>query len=192
MKSFVKEIAAAVSLKSCTSLSLEIWLVLYQDLYHFRAVQWAWKQQTWKKQKIQRILLLVLYFHIFYCWRCYTWKLYRLTSSWSTGSWIPRAPMKGFWWHLHVGSSNTFPSCKWYTKVLINDFITAEPNVKDKDWKDNKIKPEICGTKKARDVSYGQTKIQFSWNHYFIHLGRHPRANGKTRKFTSDEWFLKT
>ena len=28
-------LAAAVSLKSCTSLSLEIWLVLYQDLYHF-------------------------------------------------------------------------------------------------------------------------------------------------------------
>ena len=24
-----------------------------------------------------------------------------------TGSWIPRAPMKGFWWHLHVGSSLT-------------------------------------------------------------------------------------
>ena len=22
-----------------------------------------------------------------------------------TGSWIPRAPMKGFWWHLHVGST---------------------------------------------------------------------------------------
>ena len=22
-----------------------------------------------------------------------------------TGSWISRAPMKGFWWHLHVGSS---------------------------------------------------------------------------------------
>ena len=22
-----------------------------------------------------------------------------------TGCWIPRAPMKGFWWHLHVGSS---------------------------------------------------------------------------------------
>ena len=21
-----------------------------------------------------------------------------------TGSWIPKAPMKGFWWHLHVGS----------------------------------------------------------------------------------------
>ena len=26
-----------------------------------------------------------------------------------TGSWIPRAPMKGFWWHLHVGSSLNFP-----------------------------------------------------------------------------------
>ena len=25
-----------------------------------------------------------------------------------TGSWIPRAPMKGFRWHLHVGSSFVF------------------------------------------------------------------------------------
>ena len=26
-------------------------------------------------------------------------------SKWQiTGSWIPRAPIKGFWWHLHVGS----------------------------------------------------------------------------------------
>jgi len=34
-----------------------------------------------------------------------------------TGSWIPRAPMKGFWGHLHVGSS-VFPES---SQGLFND-----------------------------------------------------------------------
>ena len=39
-----------------------------------------------------------------------------------TGSWIPRAPMKGFWWHLHVGSSvNRFPKDKKIKPMTDNE-----------------------------------------------------------------------
>ena len=32
--------------------------------------------------------------------------------------WIPRAPMKGFWWHLHVGSSIIFHGAISYLSYL--------------------------------------------------------------------------
>ncbi len=41
-----------------------------------------------------------------------------------TGSWIPRSPMKGFWWHLHVGSSTRFaevPTISFIERILDDD-----------------------------------------------------------------------
>ena len=48
--------------------------------------------------------------------------------------WIPRAPMKGFWWHLHVGSSvNRFPKdrggCRRWTLEIEHEILQRLPSV---------------------------------------------------------------
>ena len=53
-----------------------------------------------------------------------------------TGSWIPRAPTKGLWWHLHVGSSiSSFfleMSRSWMERWRKQSWFTSGDNFPDK------------------------------------------------------------
>ena len=82
-----------------------------------------------------------------------------------TGSWIPRAPMKGFWWHLHVGSS-----ILWCHLLHPENGSFRVCIVWEREWRNERqrasrlLTPGLDNTRFKEDLRYKPQLLNGVWN----------------------------